>query len=221
MRRGFADVLAEHPAIQVVASVDHAGVEAVDWNAVDVVFVDAADESLTDDQFPGVDTVLHIRRSQHHRATVTIVTGHFLHDGLRWRMKEAGADFFYSREDVRTPEAVLDLALNPGHGARGVPPVQDAAAIEALGVREYSRVNLALEHLRRARAWEALGGFVSRPDARSRKWARLRAEVAATGRIVAANADGIPPHRDAQVSPSVTQLRRFYAWFTQIRPGEQ
>lgn len=103
-----------------------------DWAEIAVVVVDAADESSTGDQFPGVGVVLHIRAATagRSRPTIVVVTGHFLHDGLRHRMADADADFFFLRSDLRSPDALIDVVLHPEHYRRGVAPEAPAMRCE-------------------------------------------------------------------------------------------
>lgn len=223
-RRGFTDTLLECPAVEVVASLSHrdASSLAVEWDTIDVVVVDAADPSRDDDQFPGVQTVRDVRgRQRLRRATVIVVTGHFLHDGLRRRMQEAGADFFYYGEELRTKERLLQVVLHPERERAGVPSVRAPHALAAVGVTRQARVNAALDYIAKQRLVHELRGSAdSRTDPRSRRWRRIREGVSRAGHLVPVNIDGIPPRRDQQSVPSISQLQRFFQRFARIDPDE-
>ncbi len=65
---------------------------------------------------------------------MVVVTGHYLHDGLRHRMADADADFFFLRSDLRSPADLVDVIVNPERYRRGVAPVADIEGARALGL---------------------------------------------------------------------------------------
>ena len=88
--------------------------------------VDAWDHRAGFDRFPGVGVVRAIRRhSRSSPPSIIIVTGHVVNEMLRVRMAEAGADFFYSHEDVSDPERLSAVILESGPGG---PPASVAPA---------------------------------------------------------------------------------------------
>lgn len=130
-------MLTQRRGIELAAAIDHT--EALNWDEqwqhVDVVLVDAADETLTGDNFPGVKVVLRIRACQGaNRPIVIVVTGHFLNDGLRHRMADADADFFFLRADFRCSDTLADVVLHPDHYRRGVPSPDNPDMARALGI---------------------------------------------------------------------------------------
>lgn len=188
-----------------------------DWSLVDVAIVDAADESQGGDQFPGVAVVRHIRAlTDEPRPAVVVVTGHYLHDGLRRRMAEADADFYFLRANLRTREQLVDVVLHPGNYRRGV-PVADPERQRLLGLTEQSRVNDLLAYAREHRLELALDAERPvRTDPRGRHWLRHRSEMAKAGQVEPVNVTtGDRPYR-GQTSPSWRQLRRLYSWAARI-----
>ena len=123
------DAVRRAPDLELVGSFGHGAAIAWegDWSTVDVAVVDAADERSEGDQFPGVGVVRHIRTATQDgpRPTVVVVTGHYLHDGLRHRMADADADFFFLRSDLRSPADLVDVIIHPERYRRGVAPVAD------------------------------------------------------------------------------------------------
>lgn len=219
-RAGCQRLLGADPAIEVVASVGHdvALGWTDEWSRVDVLVVDAADERREDDQFPGVAVVERLRAAAGSAVTVVVLTGHYLDDAVRWRMREAGADFFYARTHAMTGEQLVEVVLRPD-GARRVPPPADPDAVAGLGVTPSSQVNAFVAAAREAGEGALAPG--GRPPtsvtARSRWWHRLRRRVAEAGRIIPVNTDGSAPRRDQDV-PSLGQLRRVYEWATRVKP---
>ena len=225
-RRGLADTLAEHAGIEVAGSINH--VEAREWTRrwenVDIVLLDAADPYASGDQFPGVRTVYEVRAHERNHVIVVVVTGQYLHSGLRRRMWEAGADYFYYREHLRQPDTLYEVVLHPRPEEAGVPPADDAEEDKALGVMERSYVNKAIDYIVDhgfAGMLEAPRG--GRPQPRSRLWRHLREGVARAGRIKALNADGSVPRplEDRSAPPSVTQLQHIYDRFARVRPPRE
>lgn len=192
------------------------------WQHVDVVLVDAADEHASGNQFPGVDVVRRIRACQgENRPVVHVVTGHFLNDGLRHRMAEAQADFFFLRSDLRSVEALHDVVLNPERYRRGVPPVADPSGRLGLGITARSRVEEFVTYVEDHGLAGALDPLCpSRSDPRSRRWLRHRQEIAKAARIAPVNlSTGEAPYGN-QSSPSLRQLRGIYGWAAKVRAAD-
>ena len=216
---GFVQALSGHPTIELVAAFGHD--EATDWGgdwaAVDVVVVDAADESRDGDQFPGVAVVRRVREAAGGRQPlVVVVTGHYLHDGLRHRMADAGADFYFFRSDLRSPEALVDVVLHPERHRRGVPEVADPEGRRTLGVGAASDVESFVAWVDSQELGPALAGQGPREDPRSRRWSRRRREAAAAGGIEPVNVTtGDTPRGHA--IPSIRQLGRLWEWAARIR----
>lgn len=187
-----------------------------------MLLVDAADEGRAGDQFPGVAVVRRARAdgSAGH-PMIVVVTGHYLHDGLRHRMRAAGADFYFLRSDLRTPEALVDVVLHPHRYRRGVPAPTDDEGRARLGLGPDADVESFVDLVERAGvASELAGEDRPRPAPRSRRWARLRREAAEAGRIDPVNlTTGEPPR--GQDTPSIRQLARLWRWAARIRrPGD-
>ncbi len=134
IRRGRAQALGEAPGIEVVAALSHQ--EALErselWSTADVVLVDAWDPRAGFDRFPGVGVTRAIRDQRTGDGPrVAVVTGHLVNDVLRLRMAEAGADFFYSHEEVADPERLV-AAVAAAATAEPVPSTSTSrnAAIE-------------------------------------------------------------------------------------------
>ncbi|MDQ4068289.1 MAG: hypothetical protein M3203_02230 [Actinomycetota bacterium] len=179
--------------------------------------VDAADEGRPGDQFPGVAVVHLVRSCAGKEPLIVVVTGHYLHDGLRHRMADAEADFFFLRSDLRSPGALVDVVRHPERHRRGVPRVSDPRAPAVMGLDERSDVEAFV-------AWvdeqglgpELAGDEGPRHQPRSRRWARMRREAAGTGRIGARNlTTGDAPR--GQATPSIRQLARVWEWAARVR----
>lgn len=192
-----------------------------DWAEIAVVVVDAADESSTGDQFPGVGVVLHIRAATagRSRPTIVVVTGHFLHDGLRHRMADADADFFFLRSDLRSPDALIDVVLHPEHYRRGVAPEVDAGGGRLLGVGPDADVEGFVSYVEAEGLAPSLEPDAGRPDPRSRRWLRHRRGMAAAGRIEPVNLSTGDRPRDQEL-PSIRQLARLWEWAARVRRPE-
>jgi len=218
-RTGAVALLGADPRVEVVAALDHDEARSWDgpWDRIDTVLLDAADESRADDQFPGVGVVTHVRAIAPPSVVVVVLTGHFLNDGLRRRMREVGADFFYARTSVSDGATLAAVVCNPDE-ARRVPPPQDPAALAALGITATSRIDDLVTAAEHEGLLGALGtGPGSTPGHRSRWWTSARRRLASAGRVRAVNRDGTAPQRDQDV-PSLQQLRRIYEWATKVRP---
>lgn len=125
VRRGRAAALGESATTVVVStwSPDEALATTADdlVGHVDVVLVDAHDESAGFDKFVGVRVVAHVRElCGRELPRIVVITGHVYNDLLRIRLAEAGADFLYAHSDVRSPEALLE-AISRAWTSAGAP----------------------------------------------------------------------------------------------------
>lgn len=204
-----------------MAAVDHA--VALDWTdewrAVDVVIVDAADEGQHGDHFPGVEVVRQIRACQADPPPVVIVvTGHFMNDGLRFRMAKAGADFYFFRGNLRSDERLLEVVLHPERFRRGVPPVLDAERQRLLGISDATQVDELLGYAREFGLADALDpDDPTRDEPRGRHWLRHRKALADAGHVDPVNiTTGDPPRRN-QKHASWRQLRAIYGWSARVQ----
>jgi hypothetical protein len=213
-RRGMASLLAEDDAIEVAASLTHAG--AMDrpslWDGVDVVLVDAADERSPADHFPGVAVVVEVRRHRRPGQTVIVViTGHFFDDAVRRRMREAQADFYYHRTEVGDARSLRAAVLHQD-ALRRVPGPVDPEALFSQGVTDDTRVNravaFAVDH--------GLQTEMATGDRPRRSWLRLRREFNSEARLSPVTVDGRPPDRPQRL-PSRPQIARFLAWATRVK----
>jgi CheY-like chemotaxis protein len=140
----------ESAGLQVLAACDHD--QALSnrelWSDVDVALVDAWDGREDWDRFPGVAVVEAIRLVRSKEETLVIViSGHITNDLLRLRMAEAGADFFYGHDELRSPGELVRAIRRPDD-ARRVRPT-DSGELAALGVSSSSRINAALDYIER------------------------------------------------------------------------
>lgn len=189
------------------------------WAEIDVAIVDAAKEDAVGDQFPGVEVVRAIRADQGGGApVVVVVTGHFLNDGLRHRMAEAGADFFFFRANLRSADAIVDVVCHPERYRRGVPDVGDASRREALGITGQSRLEELVSYVAHHGLQDAFDpDDPKRHEPRSRTWFRHRQAIAEAARIEPVNlTTGFRPH-GTQAWPSLRQLRNAYGWAARAR----
>ncbi len=111
IRRGRAEGLRESGAVASVLPLGHAAALAdpTVFDSCDVAVVDAHDPTETWDRFVGVGVVRAIRDRRDRETTrVLVVTGHAGNDALRQRFADAGADFMYSHDDVRSVPALID-----------------------------------------------------------------------------------------------------------------
>ncbi len=220
-RTGTTALLATSSRIEVVLTCSHAEAFGMmpDWPDVDVLIVDAADDRDQVDHFPGARLVQRLRGLPQGRdLTVIVITGHFLDDALRLRMREARADFFYSRLDLRSEDALVRAVLKPD-AARRVPAARDPETLRQLGITPRSSLSRLIEHAEEADLSAVLSEDRSAenlPSSRSRWWTRLRHDAAAAGGIGVVNVDGTLPRRD-QATPSLAQIRRVYSWATRIK----
>jgi DNA-binding NarL/FixJ family response regulator len=145
IRRGRADALRDLPGIDVTTILDHHDALAfgAGWDSVDVALVDARDDNQAWDKFPGVSVVEAIRaRRDPEQTTVIVISGHMLNDVLRLRMHEAGADFFYSHDEVRNVEQLATVIEHPSSGRRASPP--SSSGLSSAGLTPKSTPNAAL-----------------------------------------------------------------------------
>jgi CheY-like chemotaxis protein len=217
-RRGMASLLAEHPGIDVVASMTHADAVLQDtlWDGVDVLLVDAADPRNRDDQFPGVAVVEEVRRRRSRQETlIVVITGHFFDDAVRRRMREAQADLYYHRAELGDVQTLRDVVLDP-RAQRPVPEPVLPDALFSQGVTEETRVNRAVAYARDHGLEAAMAGE-GRPR---RAWLRIRREFNREARLSPVTIDGRPPDR-SQALPSRPQIARFLAWATKVKTGRR
>jgi DNA-binding NarL/FixJ family response regulator len=215
-RRGMSSVLSDGPEIEVVAALTHreALQSSTRWSCADVVLVDAADERLNDDQFPGVQVVDQIRRVHAGRPpTIIVVSEHYYDDALRRRMHEARPDYFHHRTHLNDGDALRRMVLHPQYVSAAVPPCLDLETQFRHGVTEYSRVNRAVTF---ARDRDLLELLATRPEPRSRAWLRLRKDFNREARLNPVTTDGRTPDR-AQDYPSLPQISRFLTWATRVK----
>jgi CheY-like chemotaxis protein len=211
-----AELLGARSDLVVTAAATHdvAAAWVDQWRTVDVAIVDAGDIRRQDDQFPGVGVVRQARRHGRDGMVVMVVTGHFLDDALRWRMREAGADYFHHRSEVQDADALYRAVMHPVAERRGVPDILDPEAAFRVGVVRGTRVNAGLD-------FAVEHDLVHRRDGdrspRSRQWARWRREFNQITRLHTVNADGTAPDRD-QTAPSYDQIGRMYRWATRAKP---
>jgi CheY-like chemotaxis protein len=224
MRAGTASILSGANGVELVAAVDHDTGRAwtEQWKAVDVAVVDASDPRRRIDQFPGVAVVRSIRELRRD-LVVVVLTGQYLHPGLRHRMWEAGADFFYPRDEGMSEEELVSVVLRPSEHRRLRSSAESLPG--DLGITPATRVNHLVDRLVAA----DLGAVLetgSRKKAgphaeRSRWWNHVRQLAGGADGLAPAKASGERAiHLDA---PSIVQLRRFWATMTRAHPssGEQ
>ncbi|MEI7593637.1 MAG: response regulator [Actinomycetes bacterium] len=207
-RRGMESILADN-RVTVLASMSHDEFDEylLDWNLVDVLIVDAADERCIDDHFPGVHVVEAARRRCHPaRLSIIVVTRHFDDDALRRRMREAQADFFFRRSDLRSASQFCDAVLRPKDQVAGIPDPTDPRALIQMGIGDGTRVNDAIRFL----LANPLGGSARRSTS------RLRSQFNEVAHLHVTNADGTAPDRN-QGTPSQPQINRFIEWATRSK----
>jgi len=150
------------------------------------------------------------------RPTVVVVTGHYLHDGLRHRMADADADFFFLRSDLRSPADLVDVVLHPERYRRGVAPVADTEALRTLGLDRGADVEGFVAFVEGEGLGPGLDPTAPRPDPRSRRWLRNRQAMAEAGDIQPVNITTGDRPLDQDV-PSIRQLSRLWAWAARVR----
>lgn len=211
---GAEALLRPDTRVEVVATITHDEALAwVGWSSVDVVLLDAADTTKSD-QFPGVAVVRAIRADAGRQPCVIVLTDRFAHPGLRQRLRDAKADFCFLREDVRTNLDLPTLVLEPERWRRTPPPLRRSPP-QNLGIGPDSRVNEIIEYMNRyglAEAWRAKG------RARKRADNSHRIELQRLGRLAPVNLEG-NPQRVARV-PSIPQFLRVWDWATQPGPPD-
>jgi CheY-like chemotaxis protein len=219
MRTGTQSILACAAGLEVVAALDH--YEALswssEWNAIHVAIVDASDQRRDGDQFPGVDVVRAIRTGGA-PVVVVVLTGQYLHPGLRRRMWEAGADFFFARDEGMTEDELVSVALHPDEHRRM--PVSPEFLPTELGVTPLTAVNELLDRLSTPDVGNAFGPERRKKSdphgERSRWWNQIRELASGPTGLVPVKASGETAlNLD---SPSVVQLRKFWAAMTRTEP---
>jgi DNA-binding NarL/FixJ family response regulator len=214
-RLGMSAVLSSDPRLDVVGVYDHeeSMLPERSWWDVDVAVVDAADDQLPGDQFPGVTVVQTIRaQSPPGRVSIVVITGHFFDDALRRRMREAKADYFYHRSALAEPERLIAAVLAPPVAQNLVPPEADVEMLDRLGIKHATAVNAAV-------AWACrhshLGGIIP-PGSGRRQADGLRRNFNRVAQLEPRNHDGTPPNRH-QDAPSHPQIQRFLDWATKVK----
>jgi len=215
-RKGTASELEGQPGIDSVRTYTHDDamrLPAATWLLFDVVVVDAGDPRK-DDQFPGVHVVEALRSATPSRhPLVIVVTGHFFHDALRKRMREAGADLYYHRSDFAEEGSLLRAVLGPRGDSTGVPEPRRSESLFRMGVGDGSRVNAGLHWI------DEHGGVTGMFVGASRYSAyALRKTFNEIARLDARNRDGTRPDRNQDV-PSRHHIARFHHWATRINDG--
>lgn len=196
--------------------------EAQLWHDVEVVILDAADEGRLGDQFPGVTVVRHVRsHAGANGPIIVVVTGHFFDDGLRRRMADADADFFFLRPEIRSPQRLIDIVLNPENYRRGVPPVRDRREEALLGINESSTLDDFIGYAE-ANGLEGTleGGDVGRTGPGRRSLIRHRRALAKESGIDTLNVTTGNPPDTSQKGPSMRQLRKVWAWAARVKYPE-
>ena len=224
-RGGLSAILDGFSEIELVRSVDHDTALSFteEWDAIDVAIVDASDSRRREgDQFPGVAVVQSARtRRAPGDLTLVVLTGQALHQGLQRRMWEAGADFFYPRDEGMTESELAGVVLRPEEKRR-----MDTMPVELpgeLGVGPRTTVNKVLARLDSPEAREALkhgGAKKSDPHGpRSRWWDHLRELAGGPGGLTPRKASGdLALDQD---KPSIVQLRKFWEAMTQVAEGRR
>lgn len=215
----FAAPLRRCAGVDLVAAVGHTDALAIEsWSDIDVVVLDAADEKRVGDQFPGVGVVRHIRARQGlARPVIAIVTGHFQNDGLRRRMAEVDADFFFHRANLRSVDILTDFVLDPDVYRRAIPPVSGDARDVAPGLTHRSRVDELVSYVERYELEGELMETRTGHGATSRRaWLRHRRALSEIARIDAVNLTTGTSPRSEQRYPSIHQVRRLWLWAARV-----
>jgi CheY-like chemotaxis protein len=210
----MGDLLTQQCDLEVVATMPHqmALGQTTLWSDIDVAIVDGADVRRTDDHFPGVNVVRHLR-IQSRSTMVMVITGFFFEDALRWRMKEAGAHFYYHRSELTDPEDLVRAVRTPVGRAPEIPAVSGPGELMVHGIGRGTRINDAVDFSLERRLPDV---FHQRPDPRARRWLRLRQEFTDIAHAVPINADGTPPDRPQKMI-SWDQIERIHRWATRVQ----
>lgn len=199
VRHGRATALAGVPGYDVVEMTPREAMAYAErWETVDVALVDAHDETEPFDRFPGVRVVETVRAHDAGEPTrVIIVSGHCENVFLRLRMAEAGADYFYSHDDVRDLGSLVAVIEHPDPARRVVAP--EAAVLAKLGIGPGSRPNAALHFLEDEGLVEAFDGKRSQKalSLSRRSIMRIRREMGRLAGLSPANPIGPARHLDA------------------------
>lgn len=217
LRTSIRVALEACPDINVVDTMDHSTALQPNlcWDGIDVVIVDAADDRKADDQFPGVAVVERIRSSPLNRQpNVIVVTGYAVHDGLRVRMREAGADWFLHRTNIDAD--IVRAVQTPRSDFNGVPDPVDRGQLEEMGWNSRSKINDAI---RWAIETNQINGL--RPSTRRALQAARRTFTELT-KVDPRNNNGTSPQRRYRGRPvrqdavSAAQANRLLRWATKI-----
>jgi DNA-binding NarL/FixJ family response regulator len=207
-RHGIAAILERDGSVEVCGVLAHDDAMTWDdeWDRVHVAIVDAADERARDDQLPGVAVVERIRaRRAPNETLVIVITGHAFATNVRWRMREAGADFLYHRSQIADAEDLRRAVLQPGLARRVAPEPIDEEMF-ALGIDRSTRVNRGVEFVLANQA-------VAAGERRSSH--RWRTTFNSRARLQVRNSDGTLPERQ-QSAPSMRQIDRLVQWATRV-----
>jgi len=212
---GIRAVLDTSPNIEVIDAVDHDTALApnIRWDGIDVAIVDAADDRKVDDQFPGVAVVERIRASSvDPQPNVIVVTGYAVHDGLRVRMREAGADWLLHRTDIGAD--LVTAVLTPRRDYGGVPAPADRTTLQQLGWHNGARINDAVR-------WAIDHNQINGLRSGTRRGVQAaRAQFTKLTRVQPRNNDGTSPGRN-QNTVSTAQANRLLRWATKITNNDE
>ncbi|MHB8219307.1 MAG: helix-turn-helix domain-containing protein [Acidimicrobiales bacterium] len=147
VRHGRAAALGREPGYEVIEMSPREAIAfGASWAEIDVALVDAHDATEPFDRFPGVRVVEAIRSDPGENPTLIIViSGHFGNAFLRLRMAEAGADYFYRHQDVKSLDLLLAAIEKPDPARRVRTP--EPSVLAKLGLGPRSRPNAALHFL--------------------------------------------------------------------------
>jgi len=207
-RRGMAATLTETGLVRLAGTMAPGDVPADGtWHGVDIVLVRVEDQHVGIDRLSGIPVMERIRRSPtSSRVTVIAVTAHIHSDAVRRRVREAGADCLYARDELGVDGGLLAAV----RARRPVPPPRDPEAMYRLGITQRTRVNRAVSYALCQGLFELL---TVRADPGRRALIRIRREFNAEARLTAVTSDGRLPDRQQEL-PSVRQIARFLSWAT-------
>lgn len=213
-RTGFQVLLERHTCTGEIVALGHdQALARTDWDQVHVVVIDPVDIRRPGDQVPGAAVVEHIRScSRPDRPRIVVISSHQPDDVVRLRLREAGADAYFHRSQVREADRLFDAVFHPVDDEQ-IPPPVDTEALHRLGINARSRINAGV----RAAIEERLvpeAGWVG-PRGRDRFARRARFNQQALLQPV--SADGLVPERPQEV-PSLAQVQRFVLWATRVAP---